>query len=90
MPYIERNVAGKIKSISERPQEGSSELLDDDNSEVLAFLDPPLSYAQKRLAEYPSFGDLFDALSKKEAGNSTEWDDLMIARDVVKKKYPKE
>ena len=89
MPYIERNVAGKIKSISERPQEGSSELLDDDNSEVLAFLDPPLSYAQKRLAEYPSFGDLFDSLAKKESGNSTEWDALMVARAAVKTKYPK-
>jgi len=43
----------------------------------------------KRAHEYPSFGDLFDSLAKKEAGNSTEWDALMVARAAVKTKYPK-
>tara|TARA_R110002110_G_scaffold407257_1_gene628053 strand:+ start:79 stop:408 length:330 start_codon:yes stop_codon:yes gene_type:complete len=43
----------------------------------------------KRAYEYPSFGDLFDSLAKKEAGNSTEWDALMVARAAVKTKYPK-
>ena len=48
-----------------------------------------IAHKAKRLAEYPSFGDLFDSLAKKEAGNSTEWDALMVARAAVKTKYTK-
>ena len=47
-------------------------------------------YRINRGNEYPSSTDLLDALAKKEAGDSDEWDALMVARAAVKKKYPKE
>lgn len=44
---------------------------------------------EKRQKEYPSYGDVIDALFKKEAGDSTEWDNLATDRQAVKEKYPK-
>ena len=44
---------------------------------------------EKRQKEYPSYGDVIDALFKKEAGDSTEWDSLATDRQAVKEKYPK-
>ena len=46
-------------------------------------------YRINRGSEYPSATDLLDALAKKEAGDSDEWDALMVARAAVKTKYPK-
>ena len=46
-------------------------------------------YRINRGSEYPSSTDLLDALAKKEAGDSDEWDALMVARAAVKTKYPK-
>lgn len=59
-----------------------------DNS-VSAPVDPPLSYAENRVHEYPKIGDVIDALFKKEAGDSSEWDALVISRTNTKNKYPK-
>ena len=42
-----------------------------------------------RVSEYPSLGDVVDAIFKKEAGDSTEFDALATARAAVKSKYPK-
>jgi hypothetical protein len=50
----------------------------------------PVNYKEKRLLEYPSLGDVIDALVKKEGGDSTEWDAIVIARAAVKTKHPKE
>ena len=50
----------------------------------------PTNYREKRKLEYPTVGDMVDALVKKEAGSSTEWDELVTARAAVKTKYPKE
>ena len=50
----------------------------------------PGTYREKRVLEYPSLGDMIDALVKKESGDSTEWDDLVILRATVKTKHPKE
>ena len=46
-------------------------------------------YRINRGNEYPSSTDLLDALAKKEAGDSDEWDALMVSRAAVKTKYPK-
>ena len=43
-----------------------------------------------RLKEYPEIGDVIDAIFKKEAGNSSEFDSLVTARNEIKSKYPKE
>jgi len=47
-------------------------------------------YDEKRRFEYPSVGDMLDALVKKEGGDSTEWDAIVVARAATKTKYPKE
>ena len=49
----------------------------------------PTNYKERRILEYPSLGDVIDALVKKEGGDSTEWDAIVIARAAVKKKHPK-
>lgn len=59
-----------------------------DNS-VSPPVDPPLTYAENRLNEYPKIGDVIDALFKKEAGDSSEWDALVTSRTNIKNKYPK-
>ena len=50
----------------------------------------PTNYSEKRVLEYPSLGDMVDALVKKEGGDSTEWDALVTARVAVKTKHPKD
>ena len=49
----------------------------------------PANYKESRVLEYPSLGDVIDALVKKEGGDSTEWDAIVIAREAVKTKHPK-
>ena len=49
----------------------------------------PTNHKEKRILEYPSLGDVIDALVKKEDGDSTEWDAIVIARESVKTKHPK-
>ncbi len=50
----------------------------------------PTNYKEKRLLEYPSVGDVIDALVKKEGGDATEWNAIVTARAAVKSKHPKE
>ena len=50
----------------------------------------PTNYRDKRILEFPTIGDVIDALVKKEGGDSTEWDALVTRREAVKTKYPKE
>ena len=45
---------------------------------------------RNRLKEYPSIGDMIDAICKKEAGDSSEFDALELKRQATKTKYPKE
>ena len=49
----------------------------------------PTNHKEKRILEYPSVGDVIDALVKKEGGDSTEWDAIVTAREAVKTKHPK-
>ena len=41
-----------------------------------------------RASEYPSIGDIIDALFKRDAGDSAELDQFVIDRAAVKDKYP--
>ena len=45
---------------------------------------------QNRMKEYPDLGDVVDAIFKKEAGDSTEFDALATKRQETKTKYAKE
>jgi hypothetical protein len=56
---------------------------------VSAPVETPLSYDENRRHEYPKVGDVIDALFKKEAGDSSEWDALATARANTKTKYSK-
>ena len=49
----------------------------------------PTNHKESIILEYPSLGDVIDALVKKEGGDSTEWDAIVIAREAVKTKHPK-
>ena len=49
----------------------------------------PTNHKERRILEYPSIGDVIDALIKKEGGDSTEWDAIVTAREAVKTKHPK-
>ena len=57
---------------------------------VRRIIDEPVGHRQKRKIEYPPLGEILDALFKKEAGDSTEWDALTVRREAIKTKYPKE
>ena len=50
----------------------------------------PTKKKEKRILEYPSVGDVIDALVKKEGGDSSDWDAIVAARAAVKTKHPKE
>ena len=49
----------------------------------------PSTYREKRVLEYPSLGDMIDALAKKDSGDAAEWNDLLLQRATIKAKYPK-
>ena len=53
------------------------------------FADASTAYKELRRAEYPTVEDIADALFKKEAGDSTEWDAFAAQREEIKAKYPK-
>lgn len=43
MPYVQRDEEGAVKGVFANPQEGyADEFLEDENSEVVAFLNPPV------------------------------------------------
>lgn len=48
------------------------------------------TYAEKRFMEYPSIGDMIDAMCKAAQGDHSELDMLMARRASIKAKYPKE
>ena len=50
----------------------------------------PTNYRDKRILEFPTIGDVIDALVKTEDGDATEWDAIVTARAAVKTKHPKD
>ena len=47
------------------------------------------TYDEVRIKAYPKLGDVIDAIFKKEAGDSTEWDAMVIERQAIKDANPK-
>ena len=47
------------------------------------------TYDQLRIRKYPKIGDIIDAIFKKEAGDSTEFDNFVTQRQTIKDTYPK-
>ena len=82
IPYIKYwNAKDKIKPTDDQLNALSSEATTlKNNKEAI----------RNRLKEYPSIGDMIDAICKKEAGDSTEFDSLEAKRQATKLKYPKE
>lgn len=58
--------------------------------EIMELLRDKRTYSQKRLAEYPSVGDMIDAFCKAKAGDESELTVLMQRRQEIKNKYQKE
>ena len=48
------------------------------------------TYDLIRQREYPKVGDVIDAIFKKEAGDSTEWDTMVTERQSIKDANPKD
>ena len=69
--------------------EPTTEQLDALDSEAVKLRNNSVAIAN-RLNEYPSLGDIVDAIFKKEAGDSTEFDALAAKREVTKTKFAKE
>ena len=49
---------------------------------------PVNNYRESRKIEYPTLGDMVDALVKNEGGDSTDWDALVVRRAATKTKWP--
>lgn len=60
------------------------------DAEVAELLRDKRTYTEKRLAEYPSVGDMIDAFCKAKLGDESELNILLVKRQNIKNKYPKE
>lgn len=60
-----------------------------DPAPVLDDTDKTENVRYQRLLDYPAYGDVIDALFKKEAGDATEWNAIRDKRAAIKIKYPK-
>jgi len=83
---------GLISAITARPG-SSNEIADLLSDEVIAFMGRTGDYdsrspSKKRADEFPSVGDMIDAICKKNAGDSTEYDLLEEKRQEIKAKHP--
>tara|TARA_R100001015_G_C4533961_1_gene99630 strand:+ start:363 stop:728 length:366 start_codon:yes stop_codon:yes gene_type:complete len=79
--YIRRwEVSGLTKPTDDQLKalESQAQTIDDNNFAI-----------KNRKKEYPEIGDIIDALFKKEAGDSSEWDALATKRANTKTKYAK-
>ena len=75
------SVAGLAKPTDEQLNSyNSSATTEENNNKVI----------DNRLNEYPSLGDIVDAIFKKEAGDATEFNSLAAKRQSIKNANPKE
>jgi hypothetical protein len=75
------NVSGLAKPTDEQlASYNSSATTEENNNKVIG----------NRLNEYPSLGDIVDAIFKKEAGDATEFNSLAAKRQSIKDANPKE
>ena len=75
------NVSGLTEPTDEQLATYNSSATTEENNNVAI---------SNRLNEYPSIGDIADAIFKKEAGDATEFNSLATKRQAIKDKYPKE
>ena len=75
------NVSGLTEPTDEQLATYNSSATTEENNNVAI---------SNRLNEYPSIGDIADAIFKKEAGDATEFNSLATKRQATKDKYPKE
>jgi hypothetical protein len=59
------------------------------NGTFTAKVYPTATYDKLRQREYPEIGDVIDAIFKKEAGDSTEFDNFVTQRQTIKDTYSK-
>ncbi len=83
---------GLISSASDNPRNGN-ESIETTSEEFIAFKERTGDYdkrtqQEKRVAKFPSLGDMIDAICKKNAGDSTEYDALEADRQAVKAEFP--
>jgi len=60
-----------------------------DNGVFTAPVEYVKTYDEVRKKAYPKLGDVIDAIFKKEAGDSTEWDVMVTERQAIKDANPK-
>ena len=65
---------------------GSVQITDEEAAAIRAANAPVLTYAQKRVAEYPPMADYIDGIVK---GDTAQVDAYVAACMAVKAKYPK-
>ena len=65
---------------------GSVQITDEEAAQIVAASAPVLTYAQKRVAEYPPMTDYLDGIAK---GDTAQVDAYIATCLAVKTKYPK-
>ena len=64
---------------------GSVQITDAEAAQIIAASAPVLTYAQKRVSEYPPMTDYLDGIAKGDTAQV----DAYVAACLVKAKYPK-
>lgn len=67
-------------------QEDGKQIKSDENGNPFLIDQPDLTYAQKRVAEYPSISDQLDMQYWDSINKTTKWKDSISS---IKDKYPK-
>lgn len=93
--YVQRDNNGKIIGVFRQLQPGlAEEELPDDHFEVLAYLNPPKGYAERRREEYNRRGVTIEAIAEaliEHAGaRPQKLQYLMTVRDEVRALIPKD
>lgn len=75
-----------VADLSIRLPEGAIQITQEEAEAIIASNVVPLTYAQKRAAEYPPIADYLDGIVK---GDTAQVDAYVAACLAVKAKYPK-
>lgn len=93
--FVKRNAEGQVVATAISPQAGwPLEELQDNHPDLVAFLDPPKSYAVRRREEYNRRGVTIEAIAEaliEHAGSRPQkLQALMTIRDEVRAQIPKD
>lgn len=95
--FYETHIEGSVEISDEywrdllKGQTNGQIIISDDNGYPI--LKSPVdtrNYTEKRIDEYPSIGDMIDAIIKARNGNDEELNTLCVLREKIKTKYPKD